>query len=177
MAIYPLSPAGPAPDPVALDAPTTPTRAPRLPAGGVTTNGVTLTIPIDSETSEAKVRRTAAATSINRRDSLKRREALLRGKEGTRRRQRWENGTFFSYSRVSTVLTGFNWVKTVCSRIHTLCPLQLPIGSLGPFIPRDTFRTSVPLFGTTLPSKSGTAVTSRSSKTLVTRFPKSSRPA
>ncbi|KAL9001510.1 MAG: hypothetical protein Q9169_000085, partial [Polycauliona sp. 2 TL-2023] len=26
-----------------------------------------------------------------RRDSLKRREALLRGKEGSRRRQRWEN--------------------------------------------------------------------------------------
>ena len=27
-----------------------------------------------------------------RRDSLKRREALLKGKEGSRRRQRWENG-------------------------------------------------------------------------------------
>ena len=29
-----------------------------------------------------------------RRDSLKRREALLKGKEGSRRRQRWENGQF-----------------------------------------------------------------------------------
>lgn len=28
-----------------------------------------------------------------RRDSLKRREALLKGKDGSRRRQRWENGT------------------------------------------------------------------------------------
>lgn len=28
----------------------------------------------------------------SRRDSLKRREALLKGKEGSRRRQRWENG-------------------------------------------------------------------------------------
>lgn len=28
-----------------------------------------------------------------RRDSLNRREALLKGKEGSRRRQRWENGT------------------------------------------------------------------------------------
>lgn len=27
-----------------------------------------------------------------RRDSMKRREALLKGKEGSRRRQRWENG-------------------------------------------------------------------------------------
>lgn len=29
-----------------------------------------------------------------RRDSLKRREALLKGNEGSRRRQRWENGSF-----------------------------------------------------------------------------------
>ena len=29
-----------------------------------------------------------------RRDSLKRREALLRGKEGSRRRIRWENGSY-----------------------------------------------------------------------------------
>ena len=29
-----------------------------------------------------------------RRDSLKRREALLRGREGSRRRQRWENGWY-----------------------------------------------------------------------------------
>lgn len=28
------------------------------------------------------------------RDSLKRREALLKGKEGSRRRQRWENGSY-----------------------------------------------------------------------------------
>lgn len=31
------------------------------------------------------------------RDSLKRREALLKGKEGSRRRQRWENGTFYGH--------------------------------------------------------------------------------
>ena len=30
-----------------------------------------------------------------RRDSLKRREALLKGKEGSRRRQRWENGSVY----------------------------------------------------------------------------------
>lgn len=29
-----------------------------------------------------------------RRDSLKRREALLKGNEGSRRRQRWENGSY-----------------------------------------------------------------------------------
>jgi hypothetical protein len=31
-----------------------------------------------------------------RRDSLKRREALLKGKEGSRRRQKWENGNELS---------------------------------------------------------------------------------
>lgn len=31
------------------------------------------------------------------RDSLKRRDALLKGKEGSRRRQRWENGSCFSF--------------------------------------------------------------------------------
>ena len=33
-----------------------------------------------------------------RRDSLNRREALLKGKEGSRRRQRWENGISPTYS-------------------------------------------------------------------------------
>ena len=38
-----------------------------------------------------------------RRDSVKRREALLKGKEGSRRRQRWENGssTFFHSPRMT----------------------------------------------------------------------------
>ena len=33
-----------------------------------------------------------------RRDSLKRREALLKGKEGSRRRTRWENGSYHTWS-------------------------------------------------------------------------------
>ena len=32
-----------------------------------------------------------------RRDSLKRREALLKGKEGSRRRTRWENGSYHTW--------------------------------------------------------------------------------
>jgi hypothetical protein len=39
-----------------------------------------------------------------RRDSLKRREALLKGKEGSRRRQRWENGMNFSLCCMSAQL-------------------------------------------------------------------------
>ena len=34
-----------------------------------------------------------------RRDSLKRREALLKGKEGSRRRTRWENGSYHIWSQ------------------------------------------------------------------------------
>lgn len=52
---------------------------------------VTLTIPLDKhdEAKEARPRKEPL-----RRDSLKGREALLRGKEGSRRRQRWENGNY-----------------------------------------------------------------------------------
>lgn len=74
---------------------------------------VPLTIPLDDpihptdDTSNSRVRivqdrpdtETHRVSSITyrrrepiRRDSLKRREALLKGKEGSRRRQRWENG-------------------------------------------------------------------------------------
>jgi hypothetical protein len=60
-------------------------------AGGT---GVTLSIPLgrddDAETKRAYKPRKESL----RRDSLKRREALLKGKEGSRRRQRWENGEF-----------------------------------------------------------------------------------
>lgn len=38
--------------------------------------------------------------SLSRRDSMKRREALLVGKEGSRRRQRWENSAFASHGRL-----------------------------------------------------------------------------
>ena len=52
---------------------------------------VRITVPLDA---------TARTTSslypdrkLLRRDSLERREALLKGKEGSRQRRRWENGT------------------------------------------------------------------------------------
>jgi hypothetical protein len=62
--------------------------------------GVTLSIPLDDSqprttTVEATVPKTTTYTKrreLGRRDSLKSREALLKGKEGSRRRQRWENG-------------------------------------------------------------------------------------
>lgn len=62
---------------------------------------VTLAIPLDEHDAHARPALAAAAKEGGyyrrkeplRRDSMKRREALLKGKEGSRRRQRWENGT------------------------------------------------------------------------------------
>ncbi|KAI4101451.1 MAG: hypothetical protein L6R37_004926 [Teloschistes peruensis] len=72
--------------------------------GGVRGTSVSLAIPLDEQ---AAAKRSAGAAEGQhgpdtseavrphreplRRDSLKRREALLKGKEGSRRRQRWEN--------------------------------------------------------------------------------------
>jgi len=61
---------------------------------------VVLTIPLDhnpeaidttADAEDVQARR----KPILRRDSMKRREALLKGKEGSRRRHRWENGKYY----------------------------------------------------------------------------------
>lgn len=53
--------------------------------------GAPISIPLD--TSEApKAASYKTRKEPLKRDSQKRREALLKGKEGSRRRQRWENG-------------------------------------------------------------------------------------
>ena len=61
---------------------------------GVRGTTVSLKIELD-EHAEAKATRPStyrAPRKLMRRDSLERREALLKGKEGSRRRTRWENG-------------------------------------------------------------------------------------
>ncbi|KAF2260717.1 hypothetical protein CC78DRAFT_536201 [Lojkania enalia] len=77
-------------------------------AGGVQETCVSLAIPLDDVAPAAAVRPMATANTTKedtsyykrkqplRRDSLKRREALLKGKEGSRRRQRWENDRLLS---------------------------------------------------------------------------------
>jgi hypothetical protein len=57
--------------------------------------GVTLGIPLDSDYKKPVVYKARVKEPV-RRDSQKRREALLKGKEGSRRRQRWENGKIIS---------------------------------------------------------------------------------
>ena len=53
--------------------------------------GATLSIPLDSD-GTPKLPALKSRKEPLKRDSQKRREALLKGKEGSRRRQRWENG-------------------------------------------------------------------------------------
>lgn len=82
-------------------------------AGGVRGTSVSLAIPLDEQAAAKRTaatneeRRTLDASKSDlprreplRRDSLKRREALLKGKEGSRRRQRWENGSYQKGSRL-----------------------------------------------------------------------------
>ena len=67
-----------APDHVSIS----PQASPKLIRG----TSVRLSVPLDSKPTSAPPRK------LVRRDSLDRREALLKGKEGSRQRRRWENG-------------------------------------------------------------------------------------
>lgn len=69
---------------------------------GIRGTSVSLTIPLDEHQAARDRQASTEGPPLPaqvyrrrepiRRDSLKRREALLKGKEGSRRRQRWENG-------------------------------------------------------------------------------------
>lgn len=68
--------------------------------------GTPLTIPLDEEAkrnvnfAEGTEKPTETPRRPpSRRDSMKRREALLKGNEGSRQRRRWENGKFPSQSQ------------------------------------------------------------------------------
>jgi hypothetical protein len=101
----PPSPQAAAPQPIDIEAWTEQATAAlstvtiSLPETVVQERPVAFDIPLDDH--EARPAPSAAAKEgglyrrkeLVRRDSLKRREALLKGNEGSRRRQRWENGT------------------------------------------------------------------------------------
>lgn len=110
MAILTTDPA-PQPQPIDIEAWTVEAAAAAISSVTISTPGdsgaatVSLQIPLDDvSTSAAPGERPTSTTAAKeggyykrkepiRRDSLKRREALLKGKEGSRRRMRWENGT------------------------------------------------------------------------------------
>ena len=60
-------------------------------------SSVRLSIPLDGKSQDGAYvsgQDARQAPRRQRRDSLERREAVLKGKEGSRRRQRWENGVY-----------------------------------------------------------------------------------
>lgn len=93
---------------------------------------VIMTIPFDDITQKVTLEAATRQGAIKaayvpprvpmRRDSLKRREALLRGNEGSRRRQRWENGLFLPHYSIGAVcadhlngaLLTLSFVQIVC---------------------------------------------------------------
>lgn len=78
--------------------------APATPPRSAAAPTARFSVPVD-----ATVRATFSASSaytdrkVVRRDSIERREAFLRGKEGSRQRRRWENG-----NRTATNVTASN---------------------------------------------------------------------
>lgn len=107
---------------------------------------VSLTIPLDDHPSTTEPRPAPRAKIANgageerpqrvslsyrhrepsRRDSLKRREALLKGKEGSRRRQRWENGMsrmFGRYGMAASIFSGRQ--RKLASTVVWLFPLRM----------------------------------------------------
>ena len=80
--------------------------SPRTPERPIRSTAVRVSLPFHAKpaaSAEPGSRSTAAMMTdtvtthpvrkLVRRDSLERREALLKGKEGSRQRRRWENGT------------------------------------------------------------------------------------
>ncbi|RDW69449.1 hypothetical protein BP6252_08469 [Coleophoma cylindrospora] len=93
--------------------------------------GVALSIPLDSSRDDApapsppKVRRERV-----RRDSQKHREALLKGKEGSRRRQRWENDRLLHVPNAQPPLPS-DWEVRPTYRVHTVPYYLAPLWENG----------------------------------------------
>ncbi|KAJ9669841.1 hypothetical protein H2201_000227 [Coniosporium apollinis] len=96
-----------------------------------------LEIPLDDHTHkpEASATPAKAAAAVRpgyprreplRRDSLKRREALLKGKEGSRRRQRWENDRLLSNPYAQPPLPG-DWEVRPTYPVHAVPYFLAPL--------------------------------------------------
>jgi len=69
-----------------------PLKSPTTPERLVTGTSVRMSVPLDASSVKRVMPIYDPDRKIARRDSMDRREALLKGKEGSRQRRRWENG-------------------------------------------------------------------------------------
>ncbi|KAH7309333.1 R3H-associated N-terminal domain-containing protein [Rhexocercosporidium sp. MPI-PUGE-AT-0058] len=96
--------------------------------------GVTLSIPLD-EVVEARAKKIAKdgkgdGTTKMRKDSMKRREALLKGKEGSRRRQRWENDHLLNNPHIQPPLPS-DWAPSATHRVTHVPYYLAPLWDAG----------------------------------------------
>ncbi|KAL5325643.1 hypothetical protein ACEPPN_006771 [Leptodophora sp. 'Broadleaf-Isolate-01'] len=99
--------------------------------------GVTLSIPLDlTDEIEARpspkksVKDAGAGREKMRKDSMKRREALLKGKEGSRRRQRWENDNLLNNPHVQPPLPS-DWAPSATHRVTHVPYYLAPLWDAG----------------------------------------------
>lgn len=99
--------------------------------------GVTLSIPLDkSEVDNDAVDPRAAKSAYKsrkeplRRDSMNRRDALLKGKEGSRRRQRWENDRFLNVPNAQPPLPS-DWEVHPTYPVHRVPYYLAPLWDAG----------------------------------------------
>jgi len=96
--------------------------------------GVSLSIPLDRHDDGAKLkpavaRRVSARTKLER-DSQKSRDASLKGKEGSRRRQRWENDQLLHAPNVQTPLPS-DWEVRPTYPVHSVPYFLAPLWENG----------------------------------------------
>ncbi|CAG8962155.1 hypothetical protein HYFRA_00005201 [Hymenoscyphus fraxineus] len=129
MAIYSSVPPPEQQVPATATSPTT--TAPGLTAGLASLSisapaqgsGVSLSIPLDA------VKAVKARKERLRRDSMKHREALLKGKEGSRRRQRWENDRFLNVPNAQPPLPS-DWEIHPTYPVHSVPYYLAPLWDL-----------------------------------------------
>ncbi|KAK6579724.1 hypothetical protein PZA11_007960 [Diplocarpon coronariae] len=97
------------------------------PAGGT---GVTLNIPLEDEVDMRPRMVGAEKKKKERRDSMKRREALLKGKEGSRRRQRWENDRLLHVPNAQPPLPS-DWAPVATHRVNHIPYYLAPLWDAG----------------------------------------------
>ncbi|PBP21161.1 hypothetical protein BUE80_DR008002 [Diplocarpon rosae] len=92
--------------------------------------GVTLSISLEDEVEPRPKIAGGDKKKKERRDSMKRREALLKGKEGSRRRQRWENDRLLHVPNAQPPLPS-DWAPGATHRVNHIPYYLAPLWDAG----------------------------------------------
>ncbi|TAQ91613.1 hypothetical protein B7494_g123 [Chlorociboria aeruginascens] len=92
--------------------------------------GITLSIPLNSHDDADATPKSKVPRESVRRDNQNRREVLLKGKEGSRRRQRWENDRLLHVPNVQLPLPS-DWEVHPTYPVHTVPYYLAPLWDAG----------------------------------------------